>query len=317
MIVEPRRWRTWTLQFYVPEGREAPSFEAIDAFLTPFPGVHRHAPYTGMFYTYERPATGVRGSFRYDLTTQVAATEDLAEAIEEEPPPEAPGWTVVPLEFLASLGVATWYAWETMPLVARACEGLGLAVLDHHRFLGEPRVPDMDELLARWSEARRWVLARAGEDPKERKFYLGPGPAREVWEYIVDRSRLEAEMSVRGIRVPEVAFFPEGDHAVTVVPWEAGTPSILPRVDRVAIRRVRTGLFGLGGVAEEGWVAREVLEQALGPRLTSRPGVEAWRVYDLPRMDRALRKAILALPLAPFSWRDRIDPGAIVDVRLP
>ncbi|MEK7865643.1 MAG: hypothetical protein AAB434_03105 [Planctomycetota bacterium] len=317
MTVEPLRWRTWTLQFYVPEGREAPSFEAIDAFLTPFPGVHRHAPYTGMFYTYENHATGVRGSFRYDLTTQVAATEDLAEALEEEPPPEVPGWSVVPLEFLASLGVATWYGWEAMPLIARACEGLGLAVLDHHRFLGEPRVAGGEELLDRWSEANRWVLARLADTPKERRLYLPPDRARAVWEYIVARPRLEADLASRGVRVPEVSFFAEGADAVTMVPWEAGAASIFPRVDRVAVKRVRTGWFGLGGSPEDGWVAWEAFAQALGPRLASRPGGEAWRVYDLPRMDRALRKAVLAMPLAPLSWRDRVDPGTIVDVRIP
>ncbi len=313
---EPRRWRTWTLQFYVPEGREAPSFETIDAFLTDVPGVHRHAPYTGMFYTYENPPTGVRGSFRYDLTTQVAATEDLAEAIPEDPPPEAAGWTPVPLEFLASLGAATWYGREAMPLVARACEGLGLAVLDHHRVLGEPRVADVVELLDRWSEANLWALARPIESPKERKFYIPPERARAAWEYLIGRARLEAEMAPRGVRVPELAFFAEGDDAVTVARWEAGTPSVLPRVDRVALKRVRPGFLGIGGEAEEGWVAWEAFESALGPRLSTRPGEALWRLYDLLRMDRALRRALLALPLAPLSRHARLDPSAVVDIRV-
>ena len=316
MIVEPRRWRVWTLQFYVPEGREAPSFEAIDAALTVFPGIQRRAPYTGMYYVYEHGATGVRGSFRYDLATQVAASEDLLDAIQEEPPHEVQGWTVVPLEFLASLGVATWYGWETMPLVARACEELGLAVLDRHRFLGEPHAAARDELLDRWSEANRWATARIEDTPKERRLYLPPERARAVWEYIVGRPRIEVEMAPRGVRVPEMAFFPVGTDAVTVVRWEAGTASVFPRVDRIALKRVRTGFLGLGGVTEDGWVAWEAFTEALGPRLSTRPGEEALRLYDLPRMDRALRKAVLALPLAPLSWHDRVDPSTIIDVRL-
>lgn len=315
MIVEPRRWRAWTLQFYVPEGRAVPSFEAIDAFLTPLPGLVRHAPYTGMFYVYENRATGVRGTFRYDLTTQVAATEDLAEAVEEEPPPQVPGWTVVPLEFLASLGVATWCGWETMPLVARACEGLGLAVMDHHRLFESPRAAGVDELLARWSEANRWVLSRVADAPKDRKLYLPPERARAVWEYIMARPRIEAEFGPRGIRVPEVAFFPEGTDAVTVVPWEEGRPTVFPPVDRVGLKRVRSGFLGIGGVAEDGWVAWEALKRALGPRLSARPSDGPWLVYDLSRMDRALRRAIDVLPLAPLSWRDRVDPSGVVDVR--
>lgn len=317
MIVEPRRWRAWTLQFYVPEGREVPSFETIDAFLTALPGIQRQAPYTGMFYVYENRATGVRGSFRYDLATQVAATEDLTEAIAEDPPPEIPGWTLVPLEFLATLGAATWCAWETMPLVARACEGLGLAVMDRHRAFSEPRLPAYEEMLDRWSEVNRWVLDRIADAPKDRKLYMPPERARAVWEYIVSRPRIEAELASRGIHVPEVSFFAEGSDAVAVIPWAAGTPSVFPRVDRVGLRRVRSGLFGLGGVTEEGWVAWQAFERALGSRLSMRPGEERWRVYDLPRMDRALRRAIDALPLSPLSWRDRVDPGAVIDVSRP
>lgn len=316
MSVEPRRWRTFTLAFYVPEGSEVPSFERIDAFLTDLPGLMRYAPYTGMYYAYENRATGVKGAFRYDLATQVASSEALEEAIPEEPSPEAPGWTAAPLQFLASLGVSSWWPRELMPLVVRACEGLGLAVLDHHLLLGAPHAATVDELTERWAEANRGVLPRLRETTKDPRYYMPPERMWALWKYLRERRRLEGELGPRGVRVPEVAFFPSGAEAVSAVPWVAGEASIFARVDRVCVKRVRRGFLGIGGAEESGWVAWEAFAAALGPRLSRRPGEEGWLLFDGP-LDRPLRRAIDALPLMPFLWQERLDPGLVVDEIFP
>lgn len=308
----PARWRTFTVAFYVPDGGEVPSFERIDAFLTDVPGLMRYAPYTGMYYAYENRATGVKGAFRYDLSTQVASSEALEGAIPEEEAPEAAGWTAVPLQFTASLGVSSWWPRELMPLVVRACEGLGLVVLDHHLLLVAPHAAGVEELTSAWSVANRGVLPQLRETTKDPRFFMAPERMQAVWEYLRERPRLEAELASRGVRVPEVAFFPSGAEAASAVAWVAGEASVFPRVDRVCVKRVRRGFLGIGAEETSGWVAWETFAAALGSRLSTRPGEERWRLFD-GRLDRALRRAIEALTLTPFAWQERIDPGLVVD----
>jgi len=81
-----------------------------------------------------------------------------------------------------------------------------------------------------------------------------PEESEEWFRYGSGRAALEAELGPQGIAVPRLQAAKHGSRVRSLIAWDEGAPSVIPRSGLVLVRRerLRRGLLFLRKVKEEG-----------------------------------------------------------------
>jgi hypothetical protein len=146
--------------------------------------------------------------------------------------------------------------------------------------------------------------------------HWGPRKADEWWRYGLGRLRLIADLEKDRVHVPVLQAALHEGKVKSICEWQLGTPTVLPRVDLVIIRRVREkrGLLGSRSVLEEGLVSGERLWNLLEPfsELRTEPA-EILVFRDPPKPpDRAARE-LEGLDLEPLKKARRTELAGVID----
>ncbi|HET6979876.1 MAG TPA: hypothetical protein VFI24_26325 [Pyrinomonadaceae bacterium] len=203
----------------------------------------------GMQFCYENESTGVYCYFSYSPSDAT----------------ELEGCGASGLAFNLNYNRASFFAYETMPLVEAFCMRFELMVEDVQEETREPA--NADRLIASWrSHNSRAMAALAAEkdDPVE-LLYLPEQQATEWWHYMSVRQAIEDSLT-EDLFVPSLVVLgsPRGDLSTMIVHPE-GIAQLFPVCDNVYITRKKKSLFRT--VEESGFVTYQSIIETLNPLL--------------------------------------------------
>lgn len=296
---------SFDLYFFNTDGRSLePDTLAGWAAGQPHMTVHRRDE--GVYILYENIDTGV--AFPIDYQYDGHFGEDV-------PLPEryADSGLAISLNYLRP----AFFAYETMPVVARLADAFDLLVSDAQAGDDRPRKCDAGRLIASWIDSNdRAIPALSKELSESDVYYLPRQKAEGLWSFNFHKAAHQSTAG-SGVFVPNIFIFapPGSRECVTAITWTESLPTLVPPVDHIIMAREDKRLFGLRHEESVDIFPAETLMDAAGVAVAPFGGDDSLRVIDVgraPQISAALKK-VASRPLGECGYT-RIPIANLVDV---
>lgn len=251
----------------------------------------------GVEFNYVNEATGVYCQFSYS-PLDAAELEECGSS---------------GLTFNLSFNRASFFAYETMPLVEAFCKKFDLIVEDPQAETVGPA--DANRLIASWRNSNARATTAIAKENVE-LHYLPERSATEWWRYVSVSQSLDEAMT-EDVFIPTPLILMNAEKKLfTMTIWPDGIAEFFPTSDYVLVQREKKRLFGTK--KESGVIDYEQLIEAIGHLLTDYDFRGLRLKYLRPEDKPQAAPLVQKLPLEPIELArcTRMAPDSFHDVAL-